>query len=149
MAFTPLFSLCERRALAGNETYVTWSTIEPDKCIAAWLIKTHVNTNAIFAFVPKGAAITGGIPFDAPGSKYVRDHKRSASEVVIAIHRIREPKPLALGRLARKLEIGLWHASFTDKEAPLAEKLMRLSNDRRPPLAVLKEAFKVLADWQP
>ena len=134
---------------AGEHTYVTWDTIEPDKCIAAWLIKTHVATNAVFTFLPKGTKITGGIPFDVPGSKIVRDARRSASEVLIDRHKIKDAKARSLGALARKMELGFWHASYTRREQPLAEKLRQLAKDPREPHAVLMDAFAALSAWKP
>ena len=136
-------------AQAGAPTYVTWETIEPDKCIAAWLIRTHVATNAVFKFVPKGTPITNGIPFDVPGSTLVRDARRSASEVVIDRHKIKDAKALSLGRLARKMELGFWHASYTQREQPLAEKLRQFAKDPRESHVVCMDAFAALSAWKP
>jgi len=129
--------------------YVTWPPVEPDKCIAAWLIKTYVETNAVFKFVPGGTSVTNGIPFDIPGSKYIRNQRRSASEAVINIHDIQDPKALALGQLARKLELGFWHMTFTEKEQPLADKLLELWKSKSEPEQVLRQSFQLIDEWSP
>lgn len=136
-------------ARAQEPVFVTWDTVEPDKCIAAWLIKTHVHTNAVFRFVPKGSPVTHGIPFDIPGSTYLRDARRSASEVVIDRHGITDPKAVALGRIARKFELGRWHAVFTERERPLADELSRLWQSEDEPKTVLQAAWAALDKWAP
>ena len=66
-----------------NNLYVTCAPIEPDKCISAWLLKTHVNTNAMFLFFKKGEPPPAGTLFDVPGSPYLRDHK-----IVLRVKRV-------------------------------------------------------------
>ena len=137
-------------AKGGEHTFVTWDTLEPDKVIAAWLIKTHVDTNAVFQFVSTGTPIEKGVPFDIPGSSYARDHRHSASEQVLRIHAIRDPKAAALGRLARKLELGRWHAVFTDPEKPLADALLNGSALHGPATPQrLSALFAQISAWRP
>lgn len=136
-------------AQGAGGRYVTWDTVEPDKCIAAWLIRAHVDPSAEFVFVASGAPVGNGIRFDIPGSRYARDHRRCASEAVIEIHGIRDAKAVALGRLARKMEMGMWCAAFTEKEAPLAEKLTVLWESKAPCEQRLAESFASLDAWEP
>ena len=141
--------LCPAISRGADHNYVTWDRIEPDNCIAAWLIKSYVDTNAVFCFVPKGTAITNGIAFDVPGAKYARDQRRSTSEAVIEIHQIKNAKAIALGVLARKLELGLWHATFSAKEEPLAHQLQELQKSSSKSEILLEAAFRLLDVWTP
>lgn len=131
-----------------SSLYVTWQPLEPDRCISAWLLKTYVNSNAVFKIIEKGHDVTNGIPFDVPGSHYVRDARRSGSEAIIALHDIRDPKALALGRLARKLELGAWHATFTDNELPLVQDLREISQAPGDPKVLLDRAMETIQLWE-
>jgi hypothetical protein len=129
--------------------YVTWPTVEPDKGIAAWLIREYVDSDARFVFIEEGAKVEEGIAFDIPGSEYIRDHKRCASEAIIEIHGITDPKAVALAELARKLEIGRWYAEYNDAEQPLAEALTEIWQERGDSTNRLERALKRLDAWQP
>lgn len=133
---------------SSNHIFVSWTPLEPDMCIAAWLYKNHVDPAAEFRFVPRGAVITNGIPFDVPGSRYVRDHKRSASEWVIENHRLADPKAAALGALARKLELGFWNAVYSDAEQPLIDSLKSILGSPASPNAALEQSFTLLDAWK-
>ena len=132
---------------AESDVYVSWPPIEPDKCIAAWLLKTYVNTNAQFMFDEKGSTTTEGILFDIPGSKYIRGAKKCASEAVIEIHEIKEPKAIALAELARKLELGFWHATYTSSEKALAGKLQALRESKATPRDAMIEGLETISAW--
>ena len=145
---TLLFSMVARPCPAADESvYVSWPPVEPDTCIAAWLIKSFVDTNAVFRFVPKGNPVENGIPFDIPGSRYVRDHKRSASEAVLELHHIDDHKARAAAALARKLELAFWNAAFTEEERPLVSRLRAILADPSSPDAALAEALNALGIW--
>ncbi len=48
--------------------WVTWENIGVDRMACAWLIRKHVDPQAEFVFIPRGAAIPAGAePFDIPG----------------------------------------------------------------------------------
>ena len=136
------------RCHGDDNLYVSWQPLEPDKCIAAWLIKTYVNTNAQFDFLERGAEITNGVPFDVPGSRYVRSHRRSASEAVTDIHRINDPRAFALADIARRLDIGFWHSTFSVEEKALANKLIHLSTSPTSSArSLLDEVLAILDQW--
>ena len=129
--------------------YVTWPPLEPDKCVAAWLLKVHVDRDAKFVFLMKGTPVSNGIAFDVPGSKYIRNHRHSTSEVVIHLHDIKDTKAVTLGQLARRIELGFWHATFTDNEQPLVSKLSEIKATRTNHAEALVKAFAALDAWEP
>lgn len=108
--------------------YITWPPIEPDKTIAAWLIKMHVDTDARFVFAERGTTVSNGIPFDVPGSQYARDHRRCTSEAVIQLHDIQDEHALKLADLARRIEMAYWAAEFTTEETLIITKISHISS---------------------
>lgn len=127
--------------------YVTWPPIEPDKAIAAWLIKKHVAPDARFIFVKRGSPISQGIPFDVPGADFVRDHRRCTSEAVIQSYQIKNSKASQLASLARRIEIAYWAASFTEAETELIEKIGEISVTTTNYEAGLIQAIKLVNEW--
>lgn len=48
--------------------WVTWENVGVDRMACAWLIRKHIDPQAEFIFIPRGAAIpTNAEPFDIPG----------------------------------------------------------------------------------
>jgi len=150
-ALVLLAAVCRIHAATspGHKHYVTWPPVEPDKSIAIWLMKTYVDPEATFEFVRKGSSPTNGIAFDIPGSVYIRNHRRCASEIVIHRHHIEDAKATALGALARKMEMNFWYATYTEREQPLADALMKLWQSDKQPEEVLEQALVILDEWQP
>ena len=52
--------------------FVTWQGIGPDKWASIWLIKRHINPEAVIQFIPVESTPVAGIAFDIPGSVYYR-----------------------------------------------------------------------------
>lgn len=132
-----------------NGPYVTWPPIEPDKAVAAWLIKKYVAPDARFVFVERGTSISQGIPFDVPGSKYVRDQHRCASETIIQSYRIQDDKASQLANLARRVEIAYWCASFTEAENTLIDNIRNVSAAVTNNESGLMQAVKLVDEWTP
>jgi len=133
----------------NEHIYVTWPPVEPDKAIAIWLMNAHVDQNAHIVFIAKGNEVSTGIPFDIPGSDYIRNHKQSCSEVLIARHNIKDTKATALGKIARKLELAAWYATFTPHEQILADQLEHCKQQSATPDKALNEALQYIDKWQP
>lgn len=129
--------------------YVTWPPIEPDKAIAAWLIKTFVNPDARFVFVERGTAVTEGIPFDIPGADFVRDHRRCTSEAVIQSYKIEDAKAMGLANLSQRVEIAYWRASFSEEEAGLIYQIKDISASTTNDAKGLIQAIKLIENWPP
>lgn len=150
MLLTLVSSLLLGECLSDDDLYVTWPPLEPDKAIAAWLLRQYINTNAVFQFLEKGAAISSGISFDIPGSAYIRDHRMCTSEKVLAVHGIEDPIAHKLGILARKIEITQWYASYTDEEQALVDRLVHLSTmDSALLTNNLSACFTAIEAWSP
>ncbi|MBU0677022.1 MAG: chromate resistance protein [Verrucomicrobia bacterium] len=139
-------AFCGRTAEPPHDVlYVTWPPVEPDKCVAAWIIKSYVQTNASFHFIERGTTVTNGIVFDVPGSDYIRDHRLCASEKVVTKHGIKNSQALAAADLARRIEIGFWHAEFTEKERVVVDELRSIQTATNAPEVKLQRAFNLLS----
>ena len=130
-----------------NGPYTTWPPIEPDKAIAAWIIKKHVDPAARFVFVERGTAISQGIPFDVPGSKYIRDQRRCASEAIIQSFQVQDEKASQLASLARRIEIAFWAANFTAEEDALINEISEISATTTNYEEGLSQAIKLVDKW--
>lgn len=127
--------------------YVTWPPIEPDKAIAAWLIKTFVNPDARFVFVERGISVSEGIPFDIPGSAYIRDQRRCTSEAIIQSFNIQDEKAGQLASLARRIEFAYWATSFTEEETYLINRIGNISSAATNYESALSRAFELIDKW--
>jgi len=88
--------------------YVSWDTMEFDKCLAAWLIVRFIDNQAKFKLVANNTEITEGIPFDVPGADWSRKHRQCTSQCVL--QSIPQPDD-ALKRLvtmASRTELNFW-----------------------------------------
>ena len=110
-------------------------------------MKTYVNPNVSFSFLPKGTTPTNGIPFDIPGSDWSRDHRYCVSEKVMQKSKESSPEALALIELSRKAEIGFWAASFSLRETELIEQLKGLQLTDMDYSAQLQSAFSMIEAW--
>ena len=128
------------------QVFVSRLPLEPDKCISAWLIKKFVNTNATFQFIENESTVTNGILFDMPGAKYIRTHRQCASESVITYHSITNKKAIALAKLARKIEIAYWSASFSTEEQKFVDSLHIILASNKTPEQKCKESFQLAND---
>jgi hypothetical protein len=83
----------------GPNLFVTWSTPEPDRVGAMWLMKRFVNPLARFRFIEPMSAVRYGTPFDMPEADIRRGHAVSTFETVLP--RTGHGDDLQLKRLAR------------------------------------------------
>ncbi len=81
---------------------------EIDRCASIWLIKRHVNPNAIFMFFPKGEFIEQGTPFDTPDSQLRRIHNKSTFEVIAEKYGIDDQTVREVARIIHDIEIDFW-----------------------------------------
>ena len=73
----------ETKTISAEHIYVSWDTMEFDKCVAAWLIIRFIDKNAKFRFVPRDTEITEGVPFDIPGADWSRKHRKCTSQCIL------------------------------------------------------------------
>lgn len=112
----PLFGLIAAPAgtapMAGH-VYTTWEGTELDKCASVWLIKRFVDKQAVFRTLPRGKAVTSGIPFDTPDSRYRRDRGTSTFAAIVSRHKIADPALERLSKIVWDVEINVWDKKVT------------------------------------
>ncbi|MFC1766055.1 chromate resistance protein ChrB domain-containing protein [Planctomycetota bacterium] len=93
---------------AAGKLYVSWDTMEFDKCVAGWLICRYLDPEARFQFIPKDAIVPTGIPFDIPGADWSRKHRKSTAQCVL--EQIPETDPAVAEIVARaaRVELSFW-----------------------------------------
>ena len=117
-------ALCLWAQPARTADYVTWDTMEPDKCALIWLIRTHVDPDARFVFVPSDAELSPGIPFDVPDARVRRTQNQSAFEVLAQRDQLVGPRIDYIGRLMHDIEINTWgRKALRETQAVQAEIL--------------------------
>jgi hypothetical protein len=125
-------------ALAQGQTYVTWSTLEPDKLASIWLIKRHLDPAAAFTFTDREGDLPAGIPFDVPQAEYRRYANHSCFEFILHKHQITDPVLVRIGALIHDLEVNYWGQKRFPESTLLAAQLegMVLSNALPPEFRV-------------
>jgi len=91
-----------------EHVYVSWDTMEFDKCLAAWLIVRFVDKDAQFRFVPKGTELIEGIPFDIPGADWARKHRTCTSQYVLELIDDPDPTIERIVSIAAQIELNFW-----------------------------------------
>lgn len=99
----------------GSAIYSTWEGLELDKCASAWLIKRFVNKEAQFKFLPKGAFIKEGIPFDTPDSELKRDARMAAFGRVMQKHKIKDLVLEDINKIVWDIEVNSWDKKVTQE----------------------------------
>lgn len=88
--------------------YVTWDTMEFDKCVSAWLIVRFIDANARFSSVPQGTEIVTGIPFDIPGAEWSRRHRKCTSQCILDTIKNPDPAMEKIVSMAGQTELNFW-----------------------------------------
>ena len=129
-----------------SENYVTWPSMEYDKCASAWLIKRFVDTDARFSFIPQGEFATDGIPFDTPDAEFRRYHNLSTFEYILNKFNLGDnPALLSIGKIMHLIEINSWYGKKTEELKKFTGGLKGIINKNMDsPDQCLKEAFKFL-----
>lgn len=98
----------EGQAQSADHLYITWDTMEFDKCVTAWLIVRFIDRDAQFRFVPKDTQITKGIPFDVPGAEWSRKHRKCTSQCVLETLDNADDAVEEIVSIASKVELNFW-----------------------------------------
>lgn len=108
----------QKQPPSAEHIYVSWDTMEFDKCVAAWLIVRFIDKDAEFQFVPKDTQIIEGIPFDIPGADWSRKHRKCTSQCIL--ESIDQPDPAIeeIVSIASRTELNFWQLD----RWPLAQK---------------------------
>lgn len=125
-------------------SYVTWPTMEPDKCASAWLIKRFIDREAIFIFIPQGEFVTDGIPFDTPESTFRRYHNMSTFESILEKLKISDPILLHIGQMLHEIEIAYWQDSKLKKTKELRQNMVEIIKTSLDPHECFRQSFEFL-----
>lgn len=101
-------------AAVASSTVVYWTTpgLEPDTCLAAWLLTRIVTPGATVRICDHS---DDGIPFDVQGADLSRPLGGSTSNVIAERFSIGDPYTRALVDVVRELELNPW----TTNDEPL------------------------------
>ncbi|HDL65284.1 MAG TPA: hypothetical protein ENH12_07835 [Proteobacteria bacterium] len=127
-----------------TETYVTWDTMEIDKCASAWLIKRFIDKEAVFKFIPKGELVTDGIPFDTPDSKFRRYHNMSTFESILKEYKIQDPALIHIGQIIHDIEVSYWAGRQVEGSEELEKDIKEIIKSSSSPGESFIQGFKVL-----
>jgi hypothetical protein len=92
----------------GEVLYVSWNTMEFDKCVSVWLITRFIDPNARFEFVPQGTDVTEGVAFDIPGADWSRKHRKCTSMCIAESIGLEDQVAKQIVEMAGKVELNFW-----------------------------------------
>jgi hypothetical protein len=95
-------------AESTDHLYVSWDTMEFDKCVAAWLIVRFIDKDAQFQFVPQNTEITQGVAFDIPGAEWSRKHRKGTSQCIWESIGKTDPAVENIVSIAGRVELNFW-----------------------------------------
>ena len=98
----------KKAALDDTHIYVTWDTMEFDKCVSAWLIVRFIDKDAQFKFIPAGTQPKEGIPFDIPGAAWSRQHRKCTSQCILESINNTDTAIEAMVSIAGNVELNFW-----------------------------------------
>lgn len=109
--------------VAGGEVYYwTAPPLEPDTFVAAWLLTRFVTPGAAVRIVDSSP---GGVAFDVPGCELQRRPGQATSDVVLQVHRIKDPLAVAVTAVVHEIELNPWTTRddpfFAEVRSGLAE----------------------------
>ncbi len=132
-------------AIADSDShiYVTWENMEIDKCSSAWLIKRFIDKNASFKFVPKGALITEGIPFDVPEAEIRRYHNMSAFEYIVRKNKISDPAIQKIGEIIHDIEINYWGKKKIEESQKINDAVQEIIRTSEKAEESMARSFKI------
>src|SRR5918996_1177209 len=92
--------------------YITRERVHVDRIATAWAIRTFIDPDATFQFVPRTRDVRGmdGIPFDVRGATLTHRRGRCTFEVLLQTYDLQDP---ALHRMARVV-----HAADLPQDEP-------------------------------
>ncbi|MEX2962180.1 chromate resistance protein ChrB domain-containing protein [Microbulbifer sp. TYP-18] len=115
--------------LPRAQLFVTWDSLEPDKWASIWLIKQHIDPDAVVEVRATGDPVSDGIPFGVPEAVYKRTGSRSAFESLLLGFAQTDPTLQAMGRIITTIETTAWNAP-SDPLVHVVERNFRQLQDR-------------------
>ena len=139
-----LVALVIAEAARAATRYATTPAVEPDRCATAWVIRSHLESDASFEFFPEGEFPDGVTLFDLPEAALRRDARRATLEVLIERERLSEPFVLYLGRMVHDIEIRAWARPEAAPSAAVERRIMEAVLAQPDPSSALAACFAVL-----
>lgn len=94
-----------------SKTFVTWDSLEPDKWSSIWLLKNHIDPDAVIEVHPTGDLLGQGIAFGVPQATYKRSARQSTFESLLVGFDQRDPTLKHLGQIITAIETTAWNVA--------------------------------------
>jgi hypothetical protein len=80
--------------------WVTWAGVGVDRMACAWLIRTRIDRDAEYLFIPQGSSVVppDAEPFDIPGVRFSHHGGHCTFHTLLEAYQLRDP---VLARIAR------------------------------------------------
>jgi len=131
------------------QKFVTWDSLEPDKWSTIWLIKKHINPNAVIEILPTGSELSDGIAFGVPQAQYKRSSDSSTFENILLAFDKNDPVLREFGKIITEIETTSW-STANDPIVHIVEQNFRRLQDRYGrayvPVSCYAHFFDVLYD---
>lgn len=98
----------QQQTSSKGHLYVSWDTMEFDKCVAVWLIVRFIDPEAEFVLHPQNTVIDEGVVFDVPGAAWSRQHRKCTSDCILETLEIDDPIVEEIVNIAHNVELNFW-----------------------------------------
>lgn len=120
--------------------YVSWDTMEFDKCVTYWLVTRFIDPDAEFKLYPQGTEITEGIAFDIPGAEWSRKHLKCTSMCILESMDINDPAVERIVEMAGQIELNFWQLDHWPETQKVFYEVREIIDDVNNPLEVFRKA---------
>jgi hypothetical protein len=125
--------------LSTGHIYVSWDTMEFDKCVAAWLITRFIDRDAQFVFVPSDTEIKKGRPFDIPGAQWSRKHRKCTSQCILESMDEPDPAIERIVTMASRTELNFWQLDRWPQTQKYFYEVKEIMDQAGDPLACIEK----------
>jgi hypothetical protein len=87
--------------------WVTWKDVGVDRMACAWLIRTRIDPQAEFTFIPAGTSPLpeGMEPFDIPGVRFSHHRGHCSFYALLKEHQIKDPILQHIARIVDEADV--------------------------------------------
>lgn len=87
--------------------WVTWQNIGVDRMACAWLIRSHIDPQAEFIFIPAGLKPLpdGAEPFDIPGTRLSHHRGHCSFITFLKEYKLKDPILQQIGQIVNEADI--------------------------------------------
>ena len=119
-------------AAAPKQAFVTWDSLEVDKCASIWLIKRLIAPDAQILFYQREEEPPQGIQFDTPEAEFRRYHNRSTYETLLQHYQLNDKNLIHIGRIIHDIEVNTWQRKALDETPRIEFEVKQIILDRQP-----------------